>query len=163
MHNSMWRSPSLEEVGAGDVLVDGDAGDGVGQQVADILPLAFEGGSLGEARPFPAEDRVVGVAFEPAVGIPGAILVVMRIARLGLGGDGIRFEFLPLVQIVIEGDRHRVALADLVIAHRGRPSLLRKQLPLNMPETSPVGWCRQWNRSVLETWPQLWPRWSWKM
>ena len=28
-----------------------------------------------------------------------------------------------------------------------------KQFPLNMPATSPVGWCRQWNRSVLETCP----------
>ena len=75
------------------------------------------------AGPLAAEDGVVGVAFEPAVRVPRPVLVVMRIAGLGLGRDGVRVELLPLVQLVVHGDGHGVALADLVIAH-GRAAVL---------------------------------------
>ena len=36
---------------------------------------------------------------------------------------GLRVEFLPFVQFVVHGDGHRIALADLVIAH-GRAAVL---------------------------------------
>ena len=44
---------------------------------------------------------------------------MIRVARLGLGRDGVGIQLLPLIQFVIQGDRHGIALADLVIAHGG--------------------------------------------
>ena len=75
-------------------------------------------GALAMAGPLAAEDGVVRVAFQPAIRVPRAVLVVVRIAGLGLGGDGVGVELLPFVQFVVEGDRHGVALANLVVAHR---------------------------------------------
>ena len=106
-----------EEIGAGDVFVDRDAFDRVGHQIADVVPLAGEAWGFDDARSFPAEDGVIGVAFDPAERIPGVVFVVVWIAGLGFRGDRIGVEFLPLVQFVVQRDGHRVALPDLVVTH----------------------------------------------
>jgi hypothetical protein len=44
---------------------------------------------------------------------------VVFVTFLGFGGDGVCVELLPLVQLVVEGHRHGVALTLLVVADGG--------------------------------------------
>ncbi len=79
----------LEEVSAGHIFVDRDARNAIGQEIADIFPLAAESGRFRDGWVFPAEDGVVGIGFQPAERIPLTVFVVEHIARFGLGRDGI--------------------------------------------------------------------------
>ena len=83
-----------------------------------VLPLALERGRFRDGRPLAAEDGVVRVALEPAEGVPGAVPPVVFVTFPGLRRDRVRVELLPLVQLVVEGHRHRVSLALLVVADR---------------------------------------------
>src|SRR5262249_43873098 len=72
---------------------------------------------------FSAEDGVVSIAFQPAIGVPGTVFVVIRISGLRFGRNGVGLQFFPFVQLVIESDGHGVTLIDLMITH-GRAALL---------------------------------------
>jgi len=49
---------------------------------------------------------------------------MVLIPFLGLGRNGVRVEFLPLVQVIIEGHGHGISLAKLVVADGGNTILV---------------------------------------
>ena len=51
---------------------------------------------------------------------------MMLITLPGLWCDGVRVQFLPLVQLVVKGHRHGIALVNLVVTHGGDTILVEK-------------------------------------
>ena len=54
---------------------------------------------------------------------------MVLVALPGFRGDRVRIEFLPLVQVVVEGHGHGVALANLVVADRWNAILVDEAVP----------------------------------
>ena len=72
------------------------------------------------------ENGVIVFTLAPSIGIPRLIFSVMRIPWFCFGCDRIRFEFFPFIEVIIQGHGHRVALTDLVVAHRGHAVFVDK-------------------------------------
>ena len=127
----------LEQIGAGDVLVQGDAVDAVGEQVAHVAPLAVGADGLRNRRPSAAEDGVAAVAFLPSERIPGTVFAVVLVALLGLWRD--RPQLPPLVQLVVERHGEGVPLPHLVVAHRRHAALADEAVAAVHPFEQPGG------------------------
>ena len=115
MANAHQDIPSIEgeQVSTRDILSDRHSFNTVRQQITRVSPVAVQGLAFGDTRTLAAKDGIVILAIDPAKGVPGPVLIMMRLPRFRLGRD--HTKLLPGIQLIIERNRHCIPFFDLVI------------------------------------------------